>query len=69
MIASPSQLTFGPGGDLVERPTDVNRLSVSAGELPFSTAMSLACSLAKLKPEVRSFLKKEAGVIFADAVM
>src|SRR5580765_3657671 len=66
---SPSQVSSGPGGCFVEVSTASKRSSVSAGDVPRSTAMSLSCSLARLKPDASSLGKNAGPAIFAVAVM
>src|SRR5258708_574815 len=68
-IVSPSMASAGPGGCPVDDTIASNPVSVSAGELPFSAAMSLPWSLVRLKPDPASLTKNEGGLIFAVAVI
>src|SRR6266568_2166313 len=69
ITASPSQVWFGPGGCLVEVISDLKRDSVSAGEDPRSTAMSLVCILFRPNPDPIILTKNCGGLILAVAVM
>src|SRR5580700_10071297 len=69
MIVSPSMVSAGPGGCLVDVTTAWKRSRVSAGEPPRSVAMSFACNRVRLNPDTASRGKNVAGVILAVAVM
>jgi hypothetical protein len=63
MSVSPSQVSFGPGGCLLEFRTARKLVRVSVGDDPFCSAMSLACIFLMLNPDPMSLGKKLAGVM------
>ena len=65
-IVSPSQVSFGPGGDFVECCLARKFASVSAGVPPLCLAMPLSANLEKLKPEAAKSSRNVGGV--SDAV-
>src|SRR3954454_17991453 len=68
-MVSPSHVSVGPGGCVVDPTTALNRLSVSAAVVPRSTAMSFCCIFDRLKPDPISLGKKDAALTLAVAVM
>src|SRR5260221_13543204 len=68
-IVSPSMVSAGPGGGPVDVTIAPNPARGSAGEPPFSAAVSLPCNLVRLNPDPASLTKNAGGLIFAVAVM
>ena len=68
-IVSPSQLSTGPGGCLLDVIRLLKRARVSAGVPRVRFAISFSLSLLNLKPAPASFGKKVKGVISAVPVM
>src|SRR5438045_9113882 len=68
-IVSPSQVSVGPGGCVVEFTICLKLASVSAGEDPVLAAMSFDCILVKLRPLASSLATKLAEPILPVAAM
>ena len=66
---SPSQLSIGPGGWVVDEACSLNRARVSAGEPSTSRATSLSLMALNRNAEPMSLTKNLGAVMAAVAVM